>query len=95
MLNIIDESMQTVNLQYNVPVGYSIDEFVSKINSYVARLTKKSISVNDGKDLNKETEEALQEAHAHIQAYKKGESLAETGSIDTSSVQAMLKSCGL
>lgn len=33
--------MQTVNLQYDVPVGYSLDEFVSKVNSYVARLAKK------------------------------------------------------
>ena len=30
--------MQTVNLQYNVPVGYSLEEFVDKVTSYVARL---------------------------------------------------------
>ena len=87
--------MQTVNLQYNVPVGYSVDEFVSKINSYVARLTKKSKSANECEELNKNTEQALQEAHAHIQAYKKRELWAESGSVDTSSVEAMLKSCGL
>ena len=28
--------MQTVNLQYNVPAGYSLEEFVAKVNSYVA-----------------------------------------------------------
>jgi len=33
--------MQTVNLQYNVPAGYSLEEFVAKVNSYVARLAKK------------------------------------------------------
>ena len=32
--------MQTVNLQYNVPAGYSLEEFVAKVNSYVARLAK-------------------------------------------------------
>ena len=25
--------MQTVNLQYNVPAGYSLEEFVAKVNS--------------------------------------------------------------
>ena len=27
--------MQTVNLQYNVPAGYSLEEFVAKVNSYM------------------------------------------------------------
>ena len=33
--------MQTVDLKYNVPVGYSLEEFVAKVNAYVARLASK------------------------------------------------------
>ena len=30
--------MQTVDLRYNVPVGLSLEDFVDKVNAYVARL---------------------------------------------------------
>ena len=33
--------MQTVDLRYNVPVGLRLEEFVDKVNAYVARLAKK------------------------------------------------------
>ena len=33
--------MQTVDLKYNVPVRYSLEEFVAKVNAYVARLARK------------------------------------------------------
>lgn len=33
--------MQTVDLKLDVPVGYSLEEFVAKVNVYVARLASK------------------------------------------------------
>lgn len=88
--------MQTVNLQYNVPVGYSLEEFVDKVNSYVAHLTKKNKSEKESICCpNDETKEAIKEAYSHIEAYKKGEKWAREGAVDTSSVESMLKSCGV
>lgn len=88
--------MQTVNLQYNVPVGYSLEEFVDKVNSYVARLAKRKKSEKESLcSFDDETKEAIKEAHTHIEAYKRGEKWAKEGAIDTSSVEAMLKSCGV
>ena len=37
--------MQTVNLQYNVPAGYSLEEFVAKVNSYVAKKSNMEIKL--------------------------------------------------
>ena len=64
--------MQTVNLQYNVPAGYSLEEFVAKVNSYVARLAKKC-QAGEEYEPNEETKAAIREAQAHIEAYKRGE----------------------
>ncbi len=58
--------MQTVNLQYNVPAGYSLEEFVAKVNSYVARLTKKC-QAGEEYEPNEETKAAIREAQAHIE----------------------------
>lgn len=33
--------MQTVDLRLNVPTGFSVEEFIAKINGYVDRLAKK------------------------------------------------------
>ena len=94
--NYKNRNMQTVNLQYNVPVGYSLEEFVDKVNSYVARLAKRSKSEKEPIHCpNDETKEALKEAYTHIEAYKKGEKWAKEGTVNTSSVEAMLKSCGV
>lgn len=89
--------MQTVDLKYNVPVGYSLEEFVAKVNAYVARLAKKSQSKQEVCDYepNEETIEAIKEGMAHIAAIKDGTVDPNEGVIDTSSVEAMLKSCGL
>ena len=53
--------MQTVNLQYNVPAGYSLEEFVAKVNSYVARLAKKC-QAGEEYEPNEETKAAIREA---------------------------------
>lgn len=44
---------------------------------------------------NKETIEAINEGKKHIEAYKRGEEWAMKDDVDTSSVESMLKSCGL
>ena len=64
--------MQTVNLQYNVPAGYSLEEFVAKVNSYVARLAKKC-QAGEEYEPNEETKAAIREAQAHMEAYKRGD----------------------
>lgn len=75
--------MQTVNLQYNVPVGYSIDDFVSKVNAYVARLAKKcQAKTFSDYEPNEETKEAIREGQAHIEAYNRGEKWAMEGVYD-------------
>lgn len=88
--------MQTVDLKLNVPVGYSIDEFVSKVNAYVASLAKKG-QTDDAActEPNKETIDAINEGRKHVAAYNRGEEWAMKGCVDTSSVESMLKSCGL
>lgn len=53
--------MQTVNLQYNVPAGYSLEEFVAKVDSYVARLAKKC-QAGEEYEANEETKAAISEA---------------------------------
>ncbi|WP_233402006.1 hypothetical protein [Segatella copri] len=73
--------MQTVNLQYNVPAGYSLEEFVAKVNSYVARLTKKC-QAGEEYEANEETKAAIREAQAHIEAYKRGEEWAKKDVFD-------------
>ena len=73
--------MQTVNLQYNVPAGYSLEEFVAKVNSYVARLAKKC-QVGEEYEPNEETKAAIREAQAHIEAYKRGEEWAKNDVFD-------------
>lgn len=73
--------MQTVNLQYNVPAGYSLEEFVAKVNSYVARLTKKC-QAGEEYEPNEETKAAIREAQAHIEAYKRGEEWAKKDVFD-------------
>ena len=70
--------MQTVNLQYNVPAGYSLEEFVAKVNSYVARLTKKCQAGEEYEP----NEAAIREAQAHIEAYKRGEEWAKKDVFD-------------
>ena len=89
--------MQTVDLRYNVPVGLSLEDFVDKVNAYVARLAKKCQAKKEEYDYepNEETKEAMREAQERIAAYKRGEEWATRGAVDTSSVEAMLKSCGL
>ena len=89
--------MQTVNLRYDVPAGISLEEFVEKVNAYVARLTKKCQTEKEKYDYepNEATKEAMREAQEHIAAYKRGEEWVTKEAIDTSSVEAMLKSCGL
>ena len=91
--------MQTVNLHYNVPAGYSLEEFVAKVNAYVDKLGKKVKEAKKEEEVNyipnEETMEAIREAQAHHEAYKRGEAWALEGNVDTSSVEAMLKSCGL
>ena len=62
--------MQSVDLHYNVPMGYTLEEFVAKVNSYVARLAKKT-DIDDNFVPNKDTKEAIREA-PHIEAYNKG-----------------------
>ena len=57
-------------------MGYSLEEFVAKVNSYVARLAKKS-NEDDSYVPNQETKEAISEARSHIEAYKKGEECAK------------------
>lgn len=73
--------MQTVNLQYNVPAGYSLEEFVAKVNSYVARLAKKC-QAGEEYEPNEETKAAIREAQAHIEAYKRGEEWAKKDVFD-------------
>lgn len=73
--------MQTVDLHYDVPMGYTLEEFVAKVNSYVAHLAKKSI-VDDNFVPNKDTKEAICEAQSHIDAYKKGEEWARNDIFD-------------
>ena len=73
--------MQTVNLQYNVPAGYSLEEFVAKVNSYVARLAKKC-QAGEEYEPNEETKAAISEAQAHIEAYKRGEEWAKKDVFD-------------
>ena len=73
--------MQTVNLQYNVPAGYSLEEFVAKVNSYVARLAKKC-QAGEEYEANEETKAAIREAQAHIEAYKRGEEWAKKDVFD-------------
>lgn len=70
--------MQTVNLQLNVPMGYSIDDFVSKVNAYVASLTKKCQAKKNEivYEPNEETKEAIKESQAWKKAYDKGEQWA-------------------
>lgn len=89
--------MQTVDLKLNVPVGYGVDEFIAKIRSYAEHLEKKRQEKEEGCDYepNEETIEAMHEAQEHMAAYKRGEKWATQGAVDTSSVEAMLKSCGL
>lgn len=70
--------MQTVNLQYNVPAGYSLEEFVAKVNSYVARLAKKC-QAGEEYEPNEETKAAIREAQAHI---KRGEEWAKKDVFD-------------
>lgn len=72
--------MQTVNLQYNVPAGYSLEEFVAKVNSYVARLAKKS--QGEEYEPNEETKAAIREAQAHMEAYRRGEEWAKKDVFD-------------
>lgn len=89
--------MQTIDLKFNIPMGYNIDEFVSKLNAYAASLIKKC-QANDMTNYlepNKETIEAINEGKKHIEAYKRGEEWAMKDDVDTSSVESMLKSCGL
>ena len=76
--------MQSVNLQYNVPIGYTIDEFVSKVNAYVARLAKKCQTKAEVYDYepNEETKEAIKEGMAHLEAYKRGDEWAKEGVYD-------------
>ena len=71
--------MQTVNLQLNVPVGYSIDEFVGKVNAYVASLAKKCQPKKNEivYEPNEETKEAISESQAWKKAYDKGEQWAK------------------
>lgn len=73
--------MQTVNLQYNVPAGYSLEEFVAKVNSYVACLAKKC-QAGEEYEPNEETKAAIREAQAHIEAYKRGEEWAKKDVFD-------------
>lgn len=70
--------MQTVNLTYNVPVGLSLEEFVEKVNAYVARLVKKCQTREETCDYepNEETIEAMEEARAWREAYDRGEKWA-------------------
>lgn len=84
--------MQTVNLTYNVPVGLSLEEFVEKVNAYVARLVKKCQTKEETCDYepNEEAIEAMEEARAHLAAFNRGEEWAKEGAIDTSSVEAIL-----
>ena len=89
--------MQTVDLKLDVPVGYSLEEFVAQIKDYAARLAKKYQTRADDYvyEPNEETKDAIREAKAHMSAIKCGKVNANEGAIDTSSVEAMLKSCGL
>lgn len=89
--------MQTVDLRYNVPVGLSLEDFVDKVNAYVARLAKRCQAKKEECDYgpNEETQEAMREAQERMEAYKRGEEWATQGAVDTSSVEAMLKSCGI
>ena len=89
--------MQTVELRYNVPVGLSLEEFVDKVNAYVVRLAKRCQAKKEEYDYepNEETIGAIKAAKEHIAAYKRGEEWAIKDVVDTSSVEAMLKSCGL
>lgn len=73
--------MQSVNLHYNVPLGYTLEAFVEKVNSYVAHLAKKS-NVDEEFVPNQETQEAIQEARTHIEAYKKNEEWAKKNVYD-------------
>ena len=58
------------------------------------RLAKKCQTKSEEYDYepNEETKEAMREAQEHIAAYKRGEDWATKGAVDTSSVEAMLKS---
>lgn len=89
--------MQTVDLKLNVPVGLTLEEFVDKVNAYVARLAKRCQAKKEEYDYepNEETIEAIKAAKEHIAAYKRGEEWVFKDVVDTSSVEAMLKSCGL
>ena len=71
-----------------------MEDFVDKVNAYVARLAKKCQKKSEEYDYepNEETKEAMREAQEHISAHKRGEDWATKGAIDTSSVEAMLKS---
>lgn len=73
--------MQTVNLRYNVPAGYSLEEFVAKVNSYVARLAKKC-QAGEEYEPNEETKAAIRETQAHMEAYKRGEEWAKKDVFD-------------
>ena len=71
--------MQTVDLRYNVPVGLSLEDFVDKVNAYVARLAKKCQTKSEEYDYepNEETKEAMREAQAWKKAYDRGEAWAK------------------
>lgn len=71
--------MQTVDLRYNVPVGLSMEDFVDKVNAYVARLAKKCQAKKEEYDYepNEKTIEAMKEAQAWKKAYDNGEKWAQ------------------
>ena len=62
-------------------MGYTLEEFVAKVNSYVARLAKKS-NVDNIFVPNEDTKEAIREAQSHIEAYNKGEEWARNEVFD-------------
>lgn len=91
--------MQTIDIRLNVPnTGtYSLEEFVAKVKSYAERLVKKNQVKKEDYEYepNEETKAAIREAQEHIAAIENGTISANDNVVDTSSVEAMLKSCGL
>lgn len=51
------------------------------------------VAETDELEPNEETKQAIAEAKAHLEAYKKGKAAGDY--VDLSSVEAMLKSCGV